>query len=411
MPRVKAGPIQGMKPGSAITKVVRDAADRLYDAFLRDSRPNKCGCSVCRGCCNFVRIRGKRCKIDQRQPDAIGAVSVHVSEPDTFAPCAKHALSCEACVARKYAVGHARRMGHFERAYAQFVETTSKEFVKMATKIFRMWSLPEAIEPEDVMQDLHLEIVRIMRSYNPTKATVAAFLIWNAFARAKKECNRQRGKCKDRDKQSMHALVISNFLMMGESGPERFEDCIDRLAVENDAIELDRECESMLDGKNILRRVREQLSEQDSRYIYRIALNGGNVRQTAFNMISAVDEMTTAKRERAVKRKTKKLMIAVRNASTVWSQLKKQEQDNGEKERRQEGEIDRGCDGGERSGNASDNEERRIDERREVARNAIGEAIRHRRSEARFRAARKERSGNRRNAERTSGSALWFLCA
>jgi hypothetical protein len=381
MPRVKAGPIEGMKPGSAITKVVRCAADRLYDAYLRDSSPNKCRCSTCRGCCNFVRIRGRKDENGQKMAD-------------TFASCRMHLSSCEECIERKYAVGHARRIGQFEAEYVKFVVATSKEFEKMATKIYRMWSLPEAIEPQDVIQDLHLEIVRIMKNYNPSKATVAAFLIWNAFARAKKECNRQRGKVKDRE-QSMHALVVSNFLMAGESGPERFEDCIDRLALESDSIELDRECEQMLDGKNTLRKVRAHLSEQDSRYVYRIALNGGNVRQTAFGMISAVEEMDATKRERAVKRKTKKLMIALRNAAIVWDRIKK-EQDNGIEEAGQE---DDGI------------EERQQTERREAARNAIGEAIRHRRSQARFQGIGEARTADGRKRERADGSPLFFLCA
>lgn len=320
MPRVAAGKIQGMKPTSAITKTVRFAADRLYDAFLRDPNPTK-------------------------------------------------------------------RFGIFDRAYTKFVRETSKEFEKMAMKIFRMWQLPEAVEPQDCMQDLHVEIVRIMRKYKPEKATVAAFLIWNAFARAKKECNRQRGRVKDRD-PSVHALVVSGFLSMGESGPERFDDCIDRLALESDSIEIDRECESMIDCKKMLRSIRRHLSEQDSRYIRRIVNNGGNVRQTAFSMISALDEMDEERREVALKRKTKKLIAALKNAANIWQQL--QERDNGKVKGQQE---------------------KRNEERREAASGTSDGSIRKRRSKTSACGIGKIRSYDRRNSERTNGSTLFLLCA
>lgn len=324
MPRVAIGSIGGMKPPSAVTKTMRVAADRLYDAFLRDPDPSK-------------------------------------------------------------------RFGRFDRAYSEFVRTTGKEFEKMAMKIFRMWKLPEAVEPQDVMQDLHVEIVRILKKYKPEKATVAAYLVWNAFARAKKECNKQRGKCKDRD-PSMHALVISGLLGMSESGPEQFADCIDRLALESDSIELDRECEAMLDNKKLLRRVRAHLSEQDSRYVRRVVRNGGNIRQTAFGMISAVDEMDEATRELAIKRKTKKLIAALKNAAFIWARIEKQEQEHGSEEERQE---------------AKGIEERRDD----GSENGVGTKVRNRRSETRIRATRSARVADRRHRNGANGSAFFLLCA
>lgn len=327
MPRIKVGPIKGLKPGSAITRVVREAADRLYDAFLRDPSPGK-------------------------------------------------------------------RFGIFDRAYTKFVRETEREFEKMAAKIYRRWPLPEAVEPQDVVQDLHVEIVRIMKSYKPEKATVAAFLIWNAFARAKKECNRQRGKVKDRD-PSIHALVVSGLLSTGESGPERFEDCIDRLALEGDAIELDRECESMLDSKEMLRRIRSQLSEKDSRRVRRVVAHGGNVRAAAFDMISAAEEMDPAALERAVARKTKRLMAALNRAATVWNTIEK-EQDNDEEDREEAGNEERQQNGDDR---------RTLEKGREMG--SVGDC----QSETRVGNARKVRSSDRRNRTRTNGSSFFLLCA
>lgn len=321
MPRVALGKVGGVKPTSAVTKTMRDAADRLYDAFLRDPTPTK-------------------------------------------------------------------RFGLFDRAYTRFVKETAKEFDKMATKIFRMWQLPEAIEPQDCLQDLHVEIVRILHKYKPEKATVAAYLIWNAFARAKKECNRHRGKVRDRD-PSIHALVVSGLLSMGESGPERFDDCIDRLGLESDSIELDRDCESMLDSKKMLRQVRRHLSKQDAQYIRRIVSNGGNVRQTAFSMISAVDEMHEVQCERLVQIKTRKLMAAMKNAAAVWQQI--QEQDD-EKERQKE------------------RQKERSEERRQT-KAAIAASLRDRRPQAGVRRTGETQIINKRDRKRADGSSLFLLCA
>lgn len=337
MPRVALGKVGGMKPTSAITKTMRVAADRLYDAFLRDPNPTK-------------------------------------------------------------------RFGIFDRAYSVFVRETEREFEKMATKIFRMWQLPEAVEPQDCLQDLHVEIVRILRKYKPEKATVAAYLVWNAFARAKKECNRQRGKVKDRD-PSLHALVVSGLLSMGEAGPERFEDCIDRLALESDSIELDRECEAMVDAKNLLLRVRRHLSKQDARLVRRIANNGGNVRQTAFDMISAVEELDEGRREIALKHKTKKLMTALKNAANVWQKLQKQEQDNGEEGQQEERHENRSSIS--RRGRQSVG---KYDRRQESVCNESG-ALRDRRSQARFQRIGQTRVADGRNRKRTYGSSFFLLCA
>ena len=84
MPRVVIGKFGGLKPGSAITKSFRIAADRLYDAFLRDPNPGKCACS--------------RCKME---------------------PVLQHATN-------------KIRLGTFDLAYSEFVRNMSGEFAKMA---------------------------------------------------------------------------------------------------------------------------------------------------------------------------------------------------------------------------------------------------------------------------------------
>lgn len=125
-----------------------------------------------------------------------------------------------------------KRFGLFDRAYTKFVRETEHEFEKMAAKIHRRWNLPEAVEPLDCLQDLHAEIVRILKNYDPEQATVAAFMVWNAFSRAKKECNRQRGKVNSREK-SRHALPISRLSLPKENGKwETADDTFDRLITE-----------------------------------------------------------------------------------------------------------------------------------------------------------------------------------
>jgi ribosomal protein L12E/L44/L45/RPP1/RPP2 len=330
MPRVAIGSLKGLKPGSAITKNVRIAADRLYDAFLRDPMPGK-------------------------------------------------------------------RFGLFDRAYAEFVKSTEREFEKMALKIFRRWPLPDAVEIADVIQDFHCEIIRIFAQYNPERATVAAFLVWNAFARAKKTTNKQRGAKQDKD-PSMFAFVVSGLLKPNESGPEHFDDCIDRLALENDSTDLDTACESMLDSKKLLRRIFKRIPRFQAKIVRRVVLNGGNVRQTAFQMISALEELDEKLLEEAVERKTKKIIAALQAAAAVWQSIKKQEQDDGNEEEQRE-EADR------------IEEERRQAERREAAKRSIGEAIRSRRSEARFQSIGEEWASRRRNRTGAYRPFGGLLCA
>lgn len=330
MPRIKAAPIRGLKPGSAITRVVRDAADRLYDAFLRDPNPSK-------------------------------------------------------------------RHGKFDRAYSEFVRDTAKEFEKMAIKIYRRWSLPEAVEPQDVIQDLHVEIIRIMRSYKPEKATVAAYLIWNAFARAKKECNRQRGKVKDRE-PSLHALVISGLLSEGDGGIERFEDCIDRLACESDSIELDHECEAMLDSKKMLRRVCRRLDPIDAKRVRRVVRHNGNIQEAAHAMISASEEMDIETRNEIIARKTQKLMTALKNAANVWKVLERQE--HGKEESKTK--VAR---------NTARNDSRSGDDRPGDGHAKHRKEVRGRRPEAGLRGTRKTRNFPERYGNRANRATLWTLCA
>lgn len=331
MPRIKAAPIKGLKPGSAITRVVRDAADRLYDAYLRDPNPGK-------------------------------------------------------------------RHGKFDRAYSEFVRDTAKEFEKMAIKIYRRWSLPEAVEPQDVIQDLHVEIIRIMRSYKPEKATVAAYLIWNAFARAKKECNRQRGKVKDRE-PSLHALVISGLLSEGDGGMERFDDCIDRLACESDSIELDRECEAMLDSKKMLRRVCRKLDPIDAKRVRRVVRHNGNIQEAAHAMISASEEMDIETRNEIVARKAQKLMTALKNAANVWKVLERQERDGKEESKAK---VTRNI-----ARNIARNDSRSGDDGHAEHR----KAVRGGGPQAGLRRTRKTGNTPERDGNRANRTALWALCA
>lgn len=359
MPRVAVGTLKGLKPGSAISKTVRDAADRLYDAFLRDPNPGKCRCSDCR---------------------------TQIGPKPRF-----HRES---------------RTGPFDLAYSEFFKLTAKDFKKMAAKLFRRWPLPEAVEPQDVIQDLHTEIARIMANYDPMRATVAAYLVWNAFARAKKDTNRQRGKVKDKE-ASIHALVISGLLQPNDNGPEHFDDCIDRLAFDSDSSELDDSAEAMVDSKAKLRRVFRHMTDDDKRLVRCVLRNAGNIRLTAFKMISAIEEMDAEQREAAVDRKAKKLIMALRNAAVIWNNLK-QEDDNGEEEQEigieeRRTDSDESAECGSRATGECD--------RREIVNGSADEPIRESRPQARVRDVGKARSTNRRRSERTDGSSFLLLCA
>lgn len=249
MPRVEVTSIGGLKPSSSVTKTFREAADRLYDAYLLDPTPTK-------------------------------------------------------------------RFGIFDRAYAKFVRETQREFEKMAAKIHRMWSLPEAVEPQDCLQDLHVEIVRIFGKYDPEKATVAAFLVWNAFARAKKACNQQRGKVKGRD-PSVHALPLSWFVQVGGEGrSESIDDAIDRLGYSDERPVLD--VESFLDSKAIFADVFDYLSHENAQLLRACLENDGNVRAAVLARLSP-DEMALDDEDRKhlINSRASKVMRTLRREFSV----------------------------------------------------------------------------------------------
>jgi hypothetical protein len=354
--RVAVGALKGLKPGSAISKAVRDAADRLYDAFLRDPNPGRCRCSDC-------GVIGPKPRFHREL-----------------------------------------RTGPFDVAYSEFFKATSKDFEKMAAKLFRRWPLPDAVEPQDVVQDLHTEIARIMRGYDPMRATVAAYLVWNAFARAKKDTNRQRGKVKDHE-ASIHALVISGLLQPNDNGPEHFDDCIDRLSF--DSLTLDEPAEAMIDSKAKLRRVFRHMTDDDKRLVRRVIRNAGNIRLTAFKMISAIEEMDADQREAAIDRKAKKLIAALQNAAAIWNNLK-QEDDNGEEEQQEIGTEERRTDS-DRSAECGSRAAGDVGQRRQTG--SISGSICESRPEARVPNVGKARVTPRRKCEREDGAPFLLLCA
>jgi hypothetical protein len=170
--------------------------------------------------------------------------------------------------------------GRRDEAFAEFVRQTEKDFHFMAGKLFRRWALPESEEPRDVVQTLLAEIARILPKFDPKRARIADFLVWNAFARGKKYTNRQRGAQGDR-LPSRHALASSSF---ASERPETQAEILDRLARRSDlASELD--AEAMNEGRDVFARVCRYMTQRERELFARLVDAQGDAEEAAARLL------------------------------------------------------------------------------------------------------------------------------
>ena len=80
----------------------------------------------------------------------------------------------------------------YERGFANFLARCKKEYFLMSMAIYRKYRtrLPEAIEPQDIEQQMLLETHRAIGKFDPTRGTtVAQYLVFNIHAETKKRIN------------------------------------------------------------------------------------------------------------------------------------------------------------------------------------------------------------------------------
>lgn len=80
----------------------------------------------------------------------------------------------------------------YERGFTSFLARCKKEYFLMSMAIYRKYRtrLPEAIEPQDIEQQMLLETHRAIGKFDPTRGTtIAEYLVFNVHAETKKRIN------------------------------------------------------------------------------------------------------------------------------------------------------------------------------------------------------------------------------
>jgi hypothetical protein len=77
--------------------------------------------------------------------------------------------------------------------YRDFARVTRGDWCAMAQYLMRMWRLPQGVEVEDVVQELHIGVLHAVRTHDPARGPLAQYVVFGACTQAKKWLHQQRG--------------------------------------------------------------------------------------------------------------------------------------------------------------------------------------------------------------------------
>ena len=105
--------------------------------------------------------------------------------------------------------GAARRLAAGEITRDEYVRQTARDYDSLAKRLSGFWSLPRAVEHEDIVQELYLATFDWVRRWDPTRAPIGRFLVFNSMADTKKWLNRQR-RARNGSEPSQHEELIDD---------------------------------------------------------------------------------------------------------------------------------------------------------------------------------------------------------
>lgn len=112
-----------------------------------------------------------------------------------------------------------------ELDFAAFVAATQKDWQALGASIFERWPLPAAIEPEDVAQEMLLDLIeeRRVSEWDPAKGpTLSRYVVWNACSSAARWLHGQRDALRRSGKaHGRFAVPLSMFSSQGKDGDRR----------------------------------------------------------------------------------------------------------------------------------------------------------------------------------------------
>lgn len=135
---------------------------------------------------------------------------------------------------------HARMLASGAITPDAYVRNTARDYDNLARRLESFWPLPRCIEHGDIVQQLYFATFVHARRWDPQKAPIGRYLVFNAMADTKKWLNDQRGARRGVDPSTFELLVDDVFT--DEDG-KPLQDPGERLPVEatQDALPMLRE--------------------------------------------------------------------------------------------------------------------------------------------------------------------------
>lgn len=127
---------------------------------------------------------------------------------------------------------HRREIGDDE-----FFRNVAEDVRRMARRLFQRWRLPAGVSVEDVEQEIRQAIWVALPQWDPTKATLHAYVTFSSHSRAKKWIHKQRNALRrDGHNPGRYEFAVSSLSREGDAGDvELPEPCVE--ADQEDAAE------------------------------------------------------------------------------------------------------------------------------------------------------------------------------
>ena len=107
-----------------------------------------------------------------------------------------------------------------EMSFATFTRETWSDWTAIATSLMRRWRAPTSVDTADLIQELLLGAWQSLPKWNPSKAGLKRYVVFQAISAAKTWLHAQRGASKhgNRDRNPGRMPVPSGDLMASELG-------------------------------------------------------------------------------------------------------------------------------------------------------------------------------------------------
>lgn len=140
-------------------------------------------------------------------------------DPNWRCPCGHEKVTCKS---KRELNAPAHRKGgipRFAGALArgeitrdQYVRETARDYDFLARRLEHFWELPRSIEHADIVQQLYLATFEHAPRWDPKRAPIGRYLVFNSMADTKKWLNGQRGARKGSDPSTFELLVDDVFV-------------------------------------------------------------------------------------------------------------------------------------------------------------------------------------------------------